>query len=96
MLYTLVAEVVREGDLYIAASKEFMVTGRGSTPQEACEELGEGIALLLDTVGKEEAEKYLSRLEQVPLPRVRRKHNIDLSLATSTSPITSELELAYA
>lgn len=96
MLYTLVAEVFQEGDLYIATSKEFMVTGRGSTPQEACEELGEGITLLLETVGEEEAKKYLSQLEQVPLPRVSRKHSIDLPHVTSTSPITSELELVYA
>jgi len=96
MLYTLEVKVYQEGELYIAVSEEFMVTGRGFTPQDACEELGQGITLLLETIGREEAEKYLPRLKPVPLPMVRRKHSMDTSPVDETNPFTSELELVYA
>ena len=96
MLYTLEVKVVQDGEWYIAASEELELTGRGSTPHEACEELGEAITLFLDTAESEEVEQYLSRLKQVPPPRIRRKHRVDFPPAVGINPVIGELELAYA
>lgn len=96
MNYALEVTVEKDDEWYVAASDELDLTGRGKTPGDACEELKEVIALFFEMADNREVGKYLSRLKQIPPPNSRRKLRIDISPPVGTSPVTGELELAYA
>ena len=63
MYYALEVKVEKDDEWYVAACDELELTGRGTTPDGACEELREVIALFLETADNREVGEYLSRTE---------------------------------
>lgn len=96
MYYALEVKVEKDDEWYVAICDELELTGRGTTRDNACEELKEVIALFFEMADNQEAGKYLSRLKQIPPPNFQRKLRVDISPPADTSLITGGLELAYA